>query len=157
MVDRNVLSVYSHSEDYAALKPGDKVLVRWDDDGAKRWYECPVETTTQGGCHVRWGITLYYVDFDLDETLCCPQNGAYLYIKTHPDCVCVEIMGTKYLVPNERLNFYDTLQRINLLRRMRLEPEPSLRAEWASESVGSMAERADFKRVVFSPSPPPPQ
>lgn len=157
MVDRNVLSVYSHKENYAALKPGDKVFVRWEEDNGKRWYECQVATVTHGGCHVRWGTMLYYVDFDLDETLCCPQDGAYLYIKSHPDCVCVEITGTKYLVPDEGLNFYDTLQRINMLRRMRKELEPSLRTEWAAESVGSMAKRANFKRVVFTPSPPPPR
>ena len=149
MGDTRRLSIFTHTENLAAVSVGDGCLVRWESNDRKLWYYCTVAKLTEGGCMVNHRGMIYEINWELDEVLTKPVHAAVQYVTMYPECVCIEVGNMRYLVPSEDLNFGDIMGDINVLRARRNQTATFTDERWNKETIGSVAARTATMKVTF--------
>lgn len=149
MDGRKPLSVFTHRENFQALKAGETCLVRWESDGKNLWYHCTILEVTATGCVVYHRTNVYEISWEYDEVLTNPPHTAVQYVTMYPEAVCIEVGNTKYLVPSGELSLGETMDSINTLRQHHKEQATYTDAKWKGVTIDSVASRTLLQKVVF--------
>ena len=142
----------THEEDLSKVKVGDCCVVRWDDNGTKRWHTCTVDTIGPTGCVVNWKDNRYDVSRTQDEVIVHPTQKIYDFINLNPESTVIEIGKLKYVIPSAQGSFGEAIDSINTLRRHRNQCEVEQAPGLAAFTVDKVASFSQFRKVVFMDS-----
>ena len=139
----------SHEEELNKVYFGDDCVVRWDDNGTKRWYNCFVDTTGPFDCVVVCEGERYGINWAQDEVIMHPTRKIYDFIALYPQSTVIEVGKTKYLLPSSQGTFGEAIDSINTLRRHRNQREVEQPPAWKTFTVDKVAGFSQFQKVVF--------